>query len=209
MTQSKASPGRPRDDQVDSRVADAAVALFGQNGWASFSIEAVARRAGVGKASVYLRWRNKEELLIEALGVRLVRISDMDTGTVRGDLVQLVRQLLGLYAGERGQAALRLGLEARTIPGLAARYEEMAQAQILAARAIVRRGIRRGEIPEGTSVTFLLDAVCGGAMNHAMTVPPSLRPLAPDAMVEYAERFVDFVLASVLTEPEPGGSGGR
>lgn len=200
MTTSRATPGRPRDGQVDRRVADAAVGLFGENGWATFSIEAVARRAGVGKASVYLRWHSKEELLAQALTGCLGRVSDVDTGTVRGDLVQLVRQMLELYGGERGQAALRLGLEARGIPQLAERYEEMAQEQILAARAVVRRGIRRGELPEDTSVTFLLDALCGGAMNHAMTVPPALRPLSPETVADYAERFVDFVLASVLAE---------
>ncbi|MYQ33911.1 TetR/AcrR family transcriptional regulator [Streptomyces sp. SID4956] len=198
MTTSRATPGRPRDDQVDRRIADAAVELFGQHGWSSFSIEAVARRAGVGKASVYLRWRNKEELLIEALTQRLWRVSDVDTGTVRGDLVELVRQQLELYVGDCGPAALRLGLEAAGNPQLAARHEEMAQAQILAARAMVRRGIRSGELPEDTSVTFLLDALAGGAMNHAMTVPPRLRPLSPEAVADYAERFVDFVLASVL-----------
>ncbi|MFJ4840664.1 TetR/AcrR family transcriptional regulator [Streptomyces sp. NPDC088746] len=200
MTTSRAAPGRPRDDQVDRRVADAAVALYGENGWASFSIEAVARRAGVGKASVYLRWRNKEELLVEALTLRLGRVSDVDTGTVRGDLVQLVGQLLALYTGEGGPAALRLGLEALGIPRLVECYEELAQAQIQAARAVVRRGIARGELPGDTSVTFLLDALCGGAMNHALTVPLSLRPVLPEAAAEYAERFVDFVLASVLAD---------
>jgi AcrR family transcriptional regulator len=190
--------GRPRDDQVDHRIADAAVELFGRKGWASFSIEAVARQAGVGKASVYLRWRNKEELLVEALKMRMGRVSDVDTGTVRGDLVELVRQLLGLYAGERGPAALRLGIEARGIPGLAEQYEAMAQSQILAARAIVHRGIRRGELPGDTSVTFLLDAVCGGAMNHALTLPPAMGRFSAEAMADYAERFVDFVLTSVV-----------
>lgn len=181
-------------------MADAAVALYGENGWASFSIEAVARRAGVGKASVYLRWRNKEELLVEALTLRLGRVSDVDTGTVRGDLVQLVSQLLALYTGEGGPAALRLGLEALGIPRLVECYEELAQAQIQAARAVVRRGIARGELPVDTSVTFLLDALCGGAMNHALTVPLALRPVLPEAAAEYAERFVDFVLASVLAD---------
>jgi AcrR family transcriptional regulator len=185
---------------VDRRIADAAVELFGQHGWASFSIEAVARRAGVGKASVYLRWRNKEELLLEALTQRIGRISDVDTGTVRGDLVQLVRQQLELFVSEQGPAAMRLGFEARGTPQLAERYDEMVQAQILAARAMVRRGIRRGELPDHTSVTFLLDALVGGAMNHAMTVPPSLRPLTPEAVADYAERFVDFVLTSVLAD---------
>ncbi|MFJ8025494.1 TetR/AcrR family transcriptional regulator [Streptomyces sp. NPDC096311] len=198
MTVTKSAAGRPRDPEVDRRVAHAAVSVFAEGGWTSFSIEAVSRRAGVGKASVYLRWNNKEDLLAEALTLQLGRIADVDTGTVRGDLAQLVRQQLELYAGEHGGAALRLGLEARTIPKLADRYEAMSQEQILAARAMVRRGITRGELPANTSVTFLLDALCGGAMNHALATPPHLRARVSETSARYAEEFVDFVLASVL-----------
>ncbi|MGC9537464.1 helix-turn-helix domain-containing protein [Streptomyces sp. UG1] len=56
----RATPGGPRDDRGDQRIADAAVERFAEHGWASFSIEAVARSAGVGKALVYLRWRRKD-----------------------------------------------------------------------------------------------------------------------------------------------------
>src|SRR5580693_7891479 len=83
VTISAMQPGRPRDPDVDRRVADAAVALFGEAGWAGFSMEAVARRAGVGKASIYLRWQAKEDLLAEALRRRIGMIADVDTGTLR------------------------------------------------------------------------------------------------------------------------------
>jgi AcrR family transcriptional regulator len=204
VTHPRNPAGRPRDPDVDRRIAAAAVELFGRDGWASFSIEAVARRAGVGKASVYLRWKSKEALLAEALTMRLGPISDVDTGTVRGDLVQLVRQLLQQYVGEHGGAVIRLGLEARDIPELAERYDALARQQILAARAIVHRGIDRGELPASTSVTFLLDALCGGAMNHALTMPQALRATLPEAADDYAERFVDFVLAGVLVDASAG-----
>ncbi|MFJ9818110.1 TetR/AcrR family transcriptional regulator [Streptomyces sp. NPDC101151] len=198
--------GRPRDPDLDRRIADAAVEIFGQEGWSSFSVEAVARRAGVGKASVYRRWSSKEALLAEALATRLDVITDVDTGSVRGDLVQLVRQLLELYGGEHGRAALRLGIEAELIPGLAQRYAEVTRDQIRAVRTIVRRGIERGELPKQTSATHLLDVLCGGSMNHAMAtrLTPSdvLRP-RPGRECPYAERFVEFVLASLLVEEGP------
>ncbi|KIH99523.1 transcriptional regulator [Streptomonospora alba] len=193
--------GRPRDPDVDRKLADAAVDLFGEQGWSSFTIEAVCRRAGVGKASAYLRWNGKEELLAEALTSRLGAITDVDTGSVRGDLARLVLQMTELYGGEHGRAAMRLAMEAAAMPELAERYTRIAQDQVMAARAIVRRGIRRGELPEDTSVTYLLDALCGGAMNHVLTTrlaPRAVRDAAPPA-AEYAERFVDFVLTSVLT----------
>src|SRR5882757_3368574 len=108
-------------------------------------MEAVARRAGVGKASLYLRWNTKEALLANAVTWRLARVADVDTGTLRDDLVELATQILGIYVGDTGHAALRLRLEAAAIPGVAGHYAAMQRAEILAARAIVRRGISRGE----------------------------------------------------------------
>jgi AcrR family transcriptional regulator len=176
--------------------------LFGKVGWAGFSMEAVARRAGVGKASLYLRWRSKEALLTEALTVRMGGVSDVDTGTLRGDLVELARQVLDLYAGDTGRAALRVALEAPGIPGVSEHYERMRASQILAARAIVRRGINRAEIPVTTSVTLLLDTLSGGAMNHALTTPPELRAHLPGRTREYAVKLVDFLLRAVMAADE-------
>jgi AcrR family transcriptional regulator len=176
--------------------------LFGEVGWAGFSMEAVARRAGVGKASLYLRWRSKEALLTEALTMRMGGVSDVDTGTLRGDLVELARQVLDLYAGDTGRAALRVALEAPGIPGVSEHYERMRASQILAARAIVRRGIDRAEIPVTTSVTLLLDTLGGGAMNHALTTPPELRAHLAGRTREYAVRLVDFLLRAVMAADE-------
>jgi AcrR family transcriptional regulator len=198
VASSPAPLGRPRDPDVDRRVADAAMELFGEVGWAGFSMEAVARRAGVGKASLYLRWSSKEVLLTEALGMRMVRVSDVDTGTLHGDLVTLAQQVLDVYLGDTGRAALRVALEASDIPGVSKHYERMRECQILAARAIVRRGIDRDELPATTSVALLLDTLVGGAMNHALTTPPGLRPQLAARTEEYAVQLVDFLLRAVM-----------
>src|SRR6516162_8017145 len=97
--------GRPRDPDVDRRIAQAALDLFADAGWAGFAMEAVARRAGVGKASLYLRWNSKEALLADALTLRLARVTDVDTGTLRGDLVELATQMLDIYAGDTSRVA--------------------------------------------------------------------------------------------------------
>ena len=148
-TATHVSAGRPRDPEVNRRITQAALDLFGEAGWAGFAMEAVARRAGVGKASVYLRWSTKEALLTEAVTRRLTRVTDADTGTLRGDLTELAVQMLELYAGPDSQAVLRLHVEAAAIPGVAEHYAAVRRSQVLAARAIVRRGIRRGELGVG------------------------------------------------------------
>ncbi len=189
--------GRPRDPEVDRRVADAAVALFGEAGWAGFSVEAVAKRACVGKASIYLRWTTKEALLVDALRRRVGTIAEVDTGSLRGDLVKLACQMLDLYLGDAGRAALRLRLEGDLIPGLAEQLNALQTSQVLAARGIVRRGIRRGEIPEGTSITLLLDTLVGGATTHAHAAPKDLRDTLRAGTTRYAEQLVDFLLTAV------------
>ncbi|HEX3790596.1 MAG TPA: TetR/AcrR family transcriptional regulator [Pseudonocardiaceae bacterium] len=202
MTSASVAGGRPRDPEVDRRITRAAVELFGEAGWSGFNVEAVARLAGVGKASVYLRWTTKVELLTDALTERLAPIADVDTGTLRGDLIELAKQVINLYVGDGGRAAQRIGLEAAAIPGVAEHYEALHQSQIRAARTIVRRGISRGEISPTASVTLLLDTLCGGAMMHAMSTPPQLRAQLAEDVDRYARQLVDFLLISIASSTE-------
>jgi AcrR family transcriptional regulator len=197
-----AAPGRPRDPEVDRRIAQAALDLFAESGWAGFAMETVARRAGVGKASLYLRWSSKEAMLADAVTLRLARAADVDTGTLRGDLVELATQMLDVYGGETGRAALRLGLEAAAIPGVAEHYEDMRQAQITAARAIVRRGIDRGELAADTPVTLLLDTLVGGAMVHVMAARPPKHAELTARTGDHAARLVTFLMQAVTMPAE-------
>ncbi len=185
--------GRPRDPDVDARVHAAACHLYGRAGWAGFSIEAVARGAGVGKAAIYRRWDSKSTLLTDALTAQLPAPEDVDTGSLRGDLVELGGAQLELYAGEFGEAALRLGAEGRVTEELIPQYAAMREAQVLAARAVVRRAIRRGELPARTSVTLLLDTLFGGLLMHVLASPG---PLSARDRRRYLGQLVDFVLSA-------------
>jgi AcrR family transcriptional regulator len=212
VTATQVSAGRPRDPEVNRRITQAALDLFGEAGWAGFAMEAVARRAGVGKASVYLRWSTKEALLTEAVTRRLTRVADADTGTLRGDLTELAVQMLELYAGRDSQAVLRLHVEAAAIPGVAEHYAAVRRSQVLAARAIARRGIRRGELTTATPVTILLDTLAGGAMMHVLSTPPDLKAGLARDIRTYAEHLVSFLLGAVAATALPAlvpGSGQR
>jgi AcrR family transcriptional regulator len=208
-TATHVSAGRPRDPEVNRRITQAALDLFGQAGWAGFAMEAVARRAGVGKASVYLRWSTKEALLTEAVTRRLTRVTDADTGTLRGDLTELAVQMLELYAGPDSQAVLRLHVEAAAIPGVAEHYAAVRRSQVLAARAIVRRGIRRGELTAATPVTLLLDTLAGGAMMHVLSTPPDLKAGLARDIRTYAQHLVRFLLGAVAAAALPALVPGR
>jgi AcrR family transcriptional regulator len=182
---------------VDRKIAQAALDLFGEAGWAGFAMEAVARRAGVGKASLYLRWNSKEALLADAVTMRMSSVTDVDTGTLRGDLTELAVQMLDLYSGPASRAALRLNVEAAAIPGVAEHYEGIRRSQVLAARAIVRRGIARGELAPDAPVTLLLDTLAGGAMMHVLSTPQDLKASLNRDIRMHAARLVTFLLRAV------------
>jgi AcrR family transcriptional regulator len=206
VTATAMPPGRPRDPDLDRRIAEAALDVFGDAGWSGFAMETVARRAGVGKASLYLRWSGKEALLTDALTLRFPQVADADTGTLRGDFTELAVQMLDLYAGRSSRAALRLSLEAELIPGVAEYYAGLRRSQVLAARAIVRRGIERGELTPDAPETLLLDTLTGGAMMHALTTPPERRADLARHSRAHAERLVSFLLRAV-SDPPPAGGG--
>ena len=79
------SPGRPRDAALDASILRAAMELLGESGIHAVTMDAVAQRAGAGKASLYRRWKSKDELLADALTLHSPIDVEVDTGTLRGD----------------------------------------------------------------------------------------------------------------------------
>ncbi len=198
MTRSAGSgTGRPRDPTLEERVRQAACELYGRVGWAGFSIDAVAREARVGKSSIYLRWPDQTALLLDTLEARIALPLDTDTGSLRSDLLVLSRSIFALLVSDVGDVVVRLSAEARSVPELAPRWTEFVGAQTAAMRAITQRGIARGDLPETTPVTLMLDALFGGLLMHYMATPPArIRKLAKDGDA-YTEALVDMVLAAV------------
>jgi len=184
------------------------MALYAEGGWATFSFEAIARRAGVGKAGLYRRWASREDLLRQAFEARWLAPSRIDTGTLRDDLVALARQVFDVFTGPYAGAARWSGLDAQMHPVATGALAPYREAMIVQGRAIVRRGIARGDVDGRVNPGLLMDLVVGGVTNHVATTPPRLRA----AMVRKGEAFtaelVDTVLRGVarpdmVTTPEP------
>src|SRR5712691_7905747 len=100
--------GRPRDPAVDEAVLTAAVDLLAEVGYARLTMDQIAARAGVGQASVYLRWPNKVALVAEAIQHRSAVVPEVpDTGSLRDDMLVFLRALLrGKAAGQHALAAV-------------------------------------------------------------------------------------------------------
>jgi AcrR family transcriptional regulator len=199
MTTDGVPRGRPRSEQAHQAILAAAGELLLANGLSAVSMDAVAERAGVGKATIYRRWPTKETLALDALYTEWAAAQPRprDTGSLRGDLLSLLRPWARL-AGSRpyGRVLAALLAEAQTDPAFAAEYRNrLLEPRRDQARALFRRAIERGEIPANTKIDVSLDLIFG-AVYHRL-----LHGHAP-----LSDRFVRDVVDTALggIQPAPG-----
>jgi AcrR family transcriptional regulator len=182
-------PGRPRSEQAEQAIIDAALELFGERGVDGVCVEAVAARAGVGKATIYRRWSSKEELLIAALGSMKTPMPDPDTGNVRDDLIELLSILARDVADPRfaRQLALLHG-EGEAYPRILARYSEtVTEPRRQVIRTVLRRGIDRGELRADLDVDVAMLALTGAVMARGKHDPT---PISPGFTVRVVEELL-------------------
>jgi AcrR family transcriptional regulator len=156
--------GRPRSEKASQAILEAAADLLLENGLAAVSMDAVAARAGVSKATIYRWWPTKETLALDALYHEWAAVPPpRDTGSLRGDLLSVLRPWVRL-AGRRpyGRALAALITEAQTDPEFAREYRaRFVEPRRDLARTIFRRAIERGEIPASTKIEVALDLLYG------------------------------------------------
>lgn len=148
--------GRPRDPGVDTAVLAAAVDLLAEVGYARLTMEQVATRAGVSKASLYLRWPNKVALVAEAMRQRADVVPEIpDTGSLPEDMRHFLHALLrGKHRGTRALAAV--SGETASNPQLREAFRAgMTATLVESLRTLVTRAVERGEIPATTDVELL------------------------------------------------------
>jgi AcrR family transcriptional regulator len=93
------SVGRPRDARADRAILTATLQLMAERGVRDLRMDDVAERAGVGKATIYRRYRSKDELVSDSVATLVSEITIPDTGSTRADLMALMTQAVELYSG--------------------------------------------------------------------------------------------------------------
>src|SRR5580692_13081043 len=97
-------PGRPRSEHARLAILSSTLKLLGENGFSALTIEAVAAHANVGKATVYRWWPDKAALIADAFASSTTRhLHFPDTGSVRTDMSQQMRQLVKVFRSRRGR----------------------------------------------------------------------------------------------------------
>lgn len=198
------APGRPRSSIAHTAILKAAIALIRDVGYDAVTIEGIAALAGVGKATVYRRWAGKELLVAEAIAQLANALPNPDTGSVRGDLLAVLRMSTSMYR-DPATAALLSGLVAaivRSEPIAAAVRGGFVAARRGALRAVVERWRNRGVLRLDVDVEILLDLLHGALFYRFL-----LRGEVVDEHV--AEVAVDMLLTGVSGgEPLDSSTGG-
>ena len=182
-------PGRPRSEQAEQAIIEATLDLFAEQGFEGVCVEAVAARAGVGKATIYRRWPNKEELLLAAFGSLKSPYPEPGGVCARDDLVAMLSVMCADMADPRKarRYALLLG-EGRKYPRLMERYTEtVVRPRREAMRAVIRRGIESGELRADTDVEIAQLALTGTILAREKSADGGLDS-------DFAARVVDELM---------------
>jgi len=158
MSDPARSPRR-RGDVVRRAVLAAAADEVAAGGIEAASVAAIAARAGVHETSIYRRWKTRENLLVDALLDRSAQaIPIPDTGSIRTDLITLVRLLSSYLGSPLGTALLRAGVLAVDDRYAHARqvFWDTRRAALL---VVIDRAINRGELLPGTDARLTLEAL--------------------------------------------------
>ena len=187
--------GRPRKEGAEERILEAALEEYARRGWSGFTMDAVARRAGVGKSTVYLRWNDKDSLLTEAVNTRSGGIEAVDTGSFRTDLEAVAANLFRFLIDPIGWASLRIAVDAAGSTEPLGRFTETVSGQHRQAAALViERAIARNEAPADLPVQTLVECLYGAVVIQTLTLSGDARKLDDDTIERRARDLVDFVL---------------
>ena len=192
--QDRKGPGRPRSARADEAIIEAVLDLFAEGHTAdALSIEAIAARAGVGKATIYRRWPNKDALIVDAVIALKGTVPPINGESVREDLIILMNHAKQSSDQRAGKVTICLLPELRRSDTMYDRYQEMVEPRRNVMREVLRRRIKAGEIRADIDVELALLMLSG--------------PMRAQSMLRWNPRIEDTDLAARLVDQVLRGLG--
>ena len=179
--------GRPRNEACTGEILEAALHLVAEVGIAGLTMDAVASRAGVGKATIYRRWTSKEALMLDAWMSCVRKPVAPDTGTLQSDLEALLGGIDSPLSDRELQRVFpQMIAAAKVNPEVADAYRAFVEQRRAPLRAVLLRGVERGEIDPALDLEVVQDLV---------VAPLMYRWIVTDAPID--EPMIRQVIATV------------
>jgi AcrR family transcriptional regulator len=184
--------GRPRSERAHEAIIDAVLDILAAGTTVeALSVEAVAARAGVGKATIYRRWPHKEALVVDAVASTKEPLPEPPGDSVRDDLTLLVRAA-GKARDSRAGRIMPCMMPELQRPGrLRDQYLGMVEARRDVTRGVIRRGVATGVLRPDTDVELAVALLTAPMVLSLLGSAPRLDP------EDLPERIVDTVLRGI------------
>ena len=180
-------------------MAEAAKQELAERGFEAFSVRSVARRSGVSRPSLLLRWPDKDTLIIETLATISEWPRTDPAGSLRDELSTLVGGMVKLLDPTTMAIQLRLIADASRHPTLFAAFQHQVMSGAGHQLAdVLERAVARGELGEEIDCRWAADALVGVVFLRTIGAP-GLKPLSPAAQ----GRLIDSMIATVRAGGDP------
>jgi len=184
----------PRVVRSRAAVIAATLDLLAERGITATTIEAVAERSGVARTTIYRQWEGQPALVLDAIGSTLHIPSDPDTGTLRGDLIDLLGGLADALNSSPAAGLMPAIIDAaERDPAFAALHHREASQRHQVVLTAITRGVARGELTPSADPAEVLDMATG---------PVFYRRLVSSGAVDraFTQRVVDRVLTAYASD---------
>jgi len=165
----------PRIERTREVVLRAAVELVGEQGFSGASIEAIAKRSGVARSTIYRHWPQRMDLLLEAVGVAVGHIDALVVGDLRSDLIAIGTHLAEMLTSEPvGSASASLILESRRDPAIDELRKRFVEQRKHAAAQIIAEAMKRGELALSTDPESMVNDIAAPIFFRALVLRVNL-----------------------------------
>lgn len=197
MVDSRGTPGRPRRASARPAIVEATLELLADRGFQEATIEAIAMRAGVGRNTIYRRWRSKEELIADALRELTAELDVHEEGDFYGLLLDHIRDFARVFADPTfGRIVPAVLGELQRNPAFARVYSErVVRPRYEALLQLLEQARERGELRPDADVEQIADLLVG---------PPFIRLLPvglPPLTARYAEELLETIWHGIAPAP--------
>lgn len=191
--------GRPRDPSTEERVLEAAKQELAESGFEMFSVRSVARRSGVSRPSLLLRWPDRETLILETLENIVEWPPPIAGGSLRDELSAIVERVVELLDPTTLGIQFRLVADAPRHPELFAAFQDKVMSRARSRlTTLLERAVAEGELPADTDCRWAADALVGVVLLRSIG-SPGLRPLSRTSQ----DRLITSMLTTLTRGHQP------
>ncbi|AGK53668.1 TetR/AcrR family transcriptional regulator [Bacillus sp. 1NLA3E] len=183
-----AKRGRPRNVETQKSILSASYDLLLENGFGTVTVEKIAERARVSKATIYKWWPNKAAVVMDGfLSAAAARLPVPDTGSVFNDILIHATSLAQFLTSREGKIIKELIGEGQFDSGLAKAYRtRYFHPRRLEARHLMERGVQRGELRGNLDLDLSIDLIYGPIFYRLLVIGENLDDVYVENLVKYS-----------------------